>query len=337
MQFSIRLLLAATALVAVGAAGGFWGFAAVAALGAALCLLGSATSPAEFALRSALLGLVLMMGMCLFLPKVNVSRESIRRAACRTHLRSIGVALRGYHDVYGTFPPAYTVDAEGNPMHSWRVLILPFLDHQGLAARYCFDEPWDGPNNSALLVERPSEFSCPSDPGNQDDTNYLAIVGPEAGWDGARPLGKDDIPGDRRAVVLLVEARETGIAWSEPRELPYEEAIAGINREDVFGISSNHPHGAHTLFLDGSVGFLHEGSEGERLARLLSLHATLDVLHTPEEQWAAWRAFAGTCVWPFLMLAVVLWFAFEVRRCRRRRADTSKPGGPGLSGELSGT
>ena len=36
-----------------------------------------------------------------------------------------------YESVYHTLPPAYLTDAEGKPMHSWRVLILPYLEQKG--------------------------------------------------------------------------------------------------------------------------------------------------------------------------------------------------------------
>jgi len=38
-----------------------------------------------------------------------------------------GLALFNYHDDYGSYPPAYIADESGRPMHSWRVLILPYL------------------------------------------------------------------------------------------------------------------------------------------------------------------------------------------------------------------
>jgi hypothetical protein len=54
------------------------------------------------------------------------------RTLCSANLKQIGFALRSYHDVYRTFPPAYVADEDGRPMHSWRVLILPFTNQQAL-------------------------------------------------------------------------------------------------------------------------------------------------------------------------------------------------------------
>ena len=56
-------------------------------------------------------------------------------------------ALQAYHQANGCFPPAYIADKNGKPMHSWRVLILPYLDYDDLYKAYDFSEPWDGPKN----------------------------------------------------------------------------------------------------------------------------------------------------------------------------------------------
>src|SRR5271163_108233 len=57
---------------------------------------------------------------------VQQAREAARASQCFC-IKQIAVALHNYHDTYGSFPPAYVADETGKPMHSWRVLILPFL------------------------------------------------------------------------------------------------------------------------------------------------------------------------------------------------------------------
>ena len=47
-------------------------------------------------------------------------------------MKQIGVALHNYHDAHGCFPPAYIADANGRPMHSWRILLLAFLSESAL-------------------------------------------------------------------------------------------------------------------------------------------------------------------------------------------------------------
>lgn len=43
-------------------------------------------------------------------------------------MSEIGFALQLYRCDHGTFPPPFTVDKNGKPLHSWRVLILPYLE-----------------------------------------------------------------------------------------------------------------------------------------------------------------------------------------------------------------
>lgn len=52
---------------------------------------------------------------------------SERRSPCKRNLKQIGLALHNYHEAQGSFPPAYIADSNGNPLLSWRVLILPHL------------------------------------------------------------------------------------------------------------------------------------------------------------------------------------------------------------------
>jgi hypothetical protein len=92
---------------------------------------------------------------------VGDAREQARRAQCTGHLCQISMALRIYNDTFGCLPPAYVADASGRPMHSWRVLILPYLNEQQLYNDYNFNEPWDGPNNRKLIGMMPRGFACP--------------------------------------------------------------------------------------------------------------------------------------------------------------------------------
>src|SRR6476620_4852071 len=96
-------------------------------------------------------------------PAVDMgSREAARRMQCSNNLHNIAIALQNYHDDHGSFPPAYIAAADGKPMHSWRVLLLPYLDREDLYAKYRFDEPWDGPNNSQLHGQALKVFLCSS-------------------------------------------------------------------------------------------------------------------------------------------------------------------------------
>jgi hypothetical protein len=52
-----------------------------------------------------------------------------KRSICGNNLKQIGLALHNYHRDHGTFPPAYVPDNNGQPSHSWRVLILTYPNY----------------------------------------------------------------------------------------------------------------------------------------------------------------------------------------------------------------
>ena len=118
---------------------------------------------------------------------MQAGREAGRRTVCTNNLKTIGLAMQQYQQQHGTFPPGYVSDENGRPKHSWRVLLLPYLD-PGLAGQYNYDEPWDGPNNRRLAGQMPDVFRCPSEsPGaapSGNTTSYVVINSPGTIFDG---------------------------------------------------------------------------------------------------------------------------------------------------------
>ena len=98
--------------------------------------------------------LVLAVAVVLFFPPQRMAREAARRTQCKNNLKQIGLALHNYHDEYGAFPPAYTVDADGKPLHSWRTLLLPYLDQRPLYATIDLTKAWDDPANAEACKKR---------------------------------------------------------------------------------------------------------------------------------------------------------------------------------------
>jgi hypothetical protein len=114
-------------------------------------------------------------------PAVNSVCPALPRGARANNLDRIRNALYGYHKKNGRFPPALIADRNGKPMHSWRTLILPYIDCDDLYKAYDFAEPWNGPHNRKLLAKRPRWFGCPSAAVDRDrdaiQTSYVAVAG----------------------------------------------------------------------------------------------------------------------------------------------------------------
>ena len=179
---------------------------------------------------------------------------------CKRNLKQIGLALHNYYDTYKSFPPAFVLGPDGKPWHSWRVLILPFLEEQLLFEKYRFDEPWNGPNNSKRLAKRPEAFACRSHDGvinvSKWQTSYVAVIGPETVWPGTTTIQNEEIADGTSNTAFVVEVREAGIPWMAPDDLSFEEAshspTATIGRHP----GSLHTGGAHILLGDGTVRFV---------------------------------------------------------------------------------
>ena len=188
------------------------------------------------------------------------------------NLKQIGLALQNYRDAYGYFPPAYVADENGRPLHSWRMLILPWLEQKEIYDQYRFDEPWDGPNNRKLHDLRVSPYLCPSHPGERHSTAYVAVVGPGTAWRGVEPMRLEEVPDGQDRTILLVEVSAPSIHWMEPRDLELDRMSFAINGpNNAAGPSSRHPGGANILLVDGAVRFLKEALAATSLRALLTV------------------------------------------------------------------
>jgi hypothetical protein len=222
-------------------------------------------------------GVVLIILGMLFWPAMNATRSGPPHP-CRSALRTIANAMLVYHEKYGCFPPAYIADKEGRPMHSWRVLLLPFMDAQALYDRYRFDEPWDSPHNLALAESVPvgrdknyPVFHCPQDrDSNKSDTSYVMVVGSQTISDGPTSTRISDFTDGLTNTIVIVEMSESGIHWMEPRDLRFDGMSFKINDPEGRGIRSKHPGGANVSAGDASVHWIQENIDAKILKGLLT-------------------------------------------------------------------
>ncbi|OHB83917.1 MAG: hypothetical protein A2V98_11460 [Planctomycetes bacterium RBG_16_64_12] len=210
--------------------------------------------------------------VALLLPAVQAAREAARRSQCTNNLKQLALAVHNYHDLYQCFPPAYIADEDGRPMHSWRVLLLPFLEERALYEQYNFDEPWDSPGNQALAGRMPAVYRCPSDaPPNASDTDYAMIVGPGTLFDGTTVTRFQDVMDGTSNTLLFVEVAGAEIHWMEPRDLDIQALSPQINNPAGPAIRSYHPGGLNAALCDGSVHFLSESIDPGVLQLLITI------------------------------------------------------------------
>ena len=65
--------------------------------------------------------------VAILLRAVHKAREAAILNQCRNNLKQFGLAMLYYEWVHGSLPPAFTVDENGKPLHSWRTLLLRLI------------------------------------------------------------------------------------------------------------------------------------------------------------------------------------------------------------------
>jgi RNA polymerase sigma factor (sigma-70 family) len=167
--------------------------------------------------------------------KPSVPDEEDLKQAHR-NVQLLSRALWGYHDAYGNFPPAAVIGKDGNPLLSWRVLILPYLKKGKLFKEFKLDEPWDSPHNKALLPRMPKVFAPVR--GKEKDapsTFYQVFTGKRTIFEGARGCRLEELVDGASVTVLFIEAAQA-VPWTKPADLPYDSdkplpKIGGLFKE----------------------------------------------------------------------------------------------------------
>jgi len=219
----------------------------------------------------ALIGIFLLaVAGCVIASAIGQARDASRRAWCSCHGGGqIQLALEGYAEEHGAYPPAYVLGSDGKPAHSWRALILPSIDAK-LAREYSFDEPWNGPNNSKLANRMPAMFRCPSDlDAKEGTTNYVVVVGDQTMWPGA--VGRKLSATNGIDTILLVEVKDLNINWLEPRDLEFDSMNFQVNSPSGNCIGSHHPAGALVWIAGGGRPLLRDGTPQEDVRFLLTV------------------------------------------------------------------
>lgn len=184
-------------------------------------------------------------------PFMRSARPAAYRMQCSNNLKQIGLALHNYRSVYGAFPPVYTVDADGSPLHSWRTLILPYCEQQQLYDQLDLTIPWDAPANAEVFQRNwVPAYACPLLSGETNQTCYLAIVGPETCL---REISQttEEPDGDIKRLMIVEVPEAKAVPWMQPVDVSLEGLVETLKSSQGF-----HAGGSHGLFSDGSVRFL---------------------------------------------------------------------------------
>ena len=237
-------------------------------------ILGMPTAVFFIVLIVAILFVVVACGgilAALLLPAIQAVREAARANTCKANLRNVELAMEMYQIEKGTYPPAYTIDANGRRLHSWRTLLLPYLDEQSLYDQIRLDEPWDSPHNRLLGDTIVETFRCPSAAdGERTFTNYAVVVGPKTIFPGSTSTRPSQIKDGLSRTVMIVEVVDSGIHWMEPKDLDSRNMDFRLNGS-ANEISSHHPGRVHVAMADGTIRSVPESASPSQLRAMSTI------------------------------------------------------------------
>jgi hypothetical protein len=184
-----------------------------------------------------------------------------RYAQSARHLKMLYVALAQYSNDNNTIVMAYSSDADGQRLQSWRVELLPYLDAKDLYAAMDTSGSWLDTANQMLLNKMPQYYRCPSEPLGTSTTNYFAVLGPGSSWSTPGHV-VSWLTGDREQ-VLLVEVAGSTTPWIEPRDLSLDELVTLVASATRTGSVM------HYITAGGDVRTVRGGADRDQLGKLL--------------------------------------------------------------------
>ena len=184
------------------------------------------------------------------------------------NLKQIALALRNYAEEHqNALPPAYTTDADGKPLHSWRTLILPYLDEQQLYETIDLTKPWDDVVNVQASKICLSVYQCPAGSERLDYTTYLAIVTPGSCLQPNEPRDLSEITDGAGETLMLIEVdSEHAVPWMSTTDAD-EKVVMGIGPKSKL----DHTGGVSAAFVDGHVQFLDADMPAAQRRALISI------------------------------------------------------------------
>jgi hypothetical protein len=154
---------------------------------------------------------------------------------CLGNMRQISFFLEQVIHEYG-YIPAYIADDNNQPLHSWRVFLLPYIDEKELYQKIRLYESWDSEYNSQFHDYKIPLYQCPASMNylEKTTTNYFFVTGIGSLFDksGKYFVRKDQVfdmeilfannPKAYKKKVLLVESSKE-VCWMCPVDITLDE------------------------------------------------------------------------------------------------------------------
>jgi len=204
--------------------------------------------------------------VALLLPAVQAAREAARRMQSANNLKQIVLAMHNFHDSYKVLPPRANFAADGTPLLSWRVHLLPFLEQEALYKEFRLTEPWDSPHNRTLIERMPSVYRNPSAKPSNSHASYLVPAGKGSIFEGKEGTAFASVTDGTANTIMVLEVNEdASVIWTKPDDFVYDAS------KPMVGLGTAHPGGFQVSLADGSVRFIASAIDPAVFLRLLMM------------------------------------------------------------------
>ena len=202
-------------------------------------------------------------------PPLEKARRAARRVASANDLRQIATAMFMYAEGHQQRLPAPAIqDAQGKPLLSWRVALLPYLGQDSLYKQFHLDEPWDSAHNRTLIGQMPAFYRSPgSKLSDKGLTNFFLPLGKNTVF----PPGKEgrslkEVGTNPRIAVVEVDDQHA-VVWTKPADLAFDPD------KPLTGLGGLYGNGFNAAFSDGHVEFVSGATDAKAIREQFVLPA----------------------------------------------------------------
>ncbi len=187
-------------------------------------------------------GIPLMIA--LLLPAVQKVREAATRQQSSNNLKQLSLGQMNHESLNGEFTKPYhyrgPVGEEPEKLSdrlSWRVALLPHIEHENTYGRFKHHEAWNSPNNRPLADVSIKTLIHPGDAPPSTNTRYRIFYGGGAGFDLNRKRDSRGITDGHSNTIAIVEGGDP-VTWTQFNEYPFSMdgplPSLGLPKADVF-------------------------------------------------------------------------------------------------------
>lgn len=174
--------------------------------------------------------------------------------------------MHNYHDAHGRLPPAVVYGSDGQPLYSWRVLLLPYLGQDDLYRQFRLEEPWDSPQNLSLLARMPSTYAPPGRKAALVPPHHTfchVFVGKGTAFESLQGEPLESFTDGTSNTLLILEGG-AAVPWTKPEDVPF------ATDEPLPPLATVFRDSLRVAFADGSVHFLKKETDEQTLRGLIT-------------------------------------------------------------------